>query len=112
MITSEPMVSVLIRKSDAEIARKVHDQLDTNAGCRDFVKELFERLNELDDGEMINHFKIFFENWKNGSCSWNSEKILDKHLNPDDNYKFDETYKSINWNENRVLTDLMSKFCV
>ena len=68
MITSEPMVSVLIRKSDAEIVRKVHDQLDTNAGCRDFVKELFEQLNNLDDGEMLNHFKIFFENWKNGSC--------------------------------------------
>ena len=112
MITCEPMVSVLINKTDAEIVRKVHDQLDTNNGCRDFVEELFKHLNDLDDGEMINHFRIFFENWKNGSCSWNSEKILDKHLNPDEKYKFDETYKSINYMESRVLTDLMSKLCV
>tara|TARA_A100001037_G_C15031637_1_gene581222 strand:- start:200 stop:538 length:339 start_codon:yes stop_codon:yes gene_type:complete len=112
MITSEPMVSVLINKTDAEIVRKVHDQLDTNNGCRDFVEELFEQLNDLDDGEMVNHFKIFFENWKNGSCSWNSQKILENHLDPDERHKFKETYKSINWNENRVLTDLMSKLCV
>ena len=61
---------------------------------------------------MINHFRIFFENWKAGSCSWNSEKILDKHLNPDEKYKFEETYKPVNWNEGRVLSDLMSKLCV
>lgn len=112
MITSEPMVSVLINKTDAEIVRKVHDQLDTNNGCRDFVEELFEQLNNLDDGEMVNHFKIFFENWKSGSCSWNSQKILENHLDPDERHKFKETYKSINWNENRVLSDLMSKLCV
>ena len=112
MIQSQNMVSVLISKETADQVRKVHDKLDTNNHCRDFVEEFFSHLNDLDDGEMINNFKTFFQNWKSGSCSWNAEKVLDKFMNTEEKYSFSETYQPVQWDERSLINDLMNKLNV
>lgn len=112
MIQSQNMVSVLISKETADQVRRVHDKLDTNNHCRDFVEEFFSHLNDLDDGEMINNFKTFFQNWKSGSCSWNAEKVLDKFMNTEEKYSFNETYQPIQWDERSLINDLMNKLNV
>ena len=112
MIQSTNMVSVLISKETADQVRKVHDKLDTNNHCRDFVEEFFRHLDDLDDGEMINNFKTFFQNWKRGSCSWNAERVLDKFMNTEEKYSFSETYQPVQWDERSLISDLMSKLNV